>query len=64
MLAAVIMNGIPELRLSQHSKIKTRLPAWQEACRYGNEWCVAITLDSKDFPAMPAGLFLFLSKKR
>jgi len=31
LLAAVIMNEVPELRLSQHSKIKTRLPAWQGA---------------------------------
>ena len=41
-LGAVIMNGVPELRLSQRSKIK-------RACRYGNEWCEAITLGSKDF---------------
>jgi hypothetical protein len=41
-LAAVIMNEVPELRLSQRSKIK-------RACRYGNEWCAAITLASRDF---------------
>jgi hypothetical protein len=41
-LDAVIMNEVPELRLSQRSKIK-------EACRYGNEWCAAITLASRDF---------------
>ncbi len=41
-LAAVIMNEVPELRLSQRSKIK-------RACRYVNEWCAAITLGSRDF---------------
>ena len=37
-----IMNGVPELRLSQRSKIKR---AW----RYENEWCAAIALCSRDF---------------
>jgi hypothetical protein len=41
-LDAVIMNEVPELRLSQRSKIKR---AW----RYENEWCAAITLGSRDF---------------
>ena len=38
----VIMNEVPELRLSQRGKIK-------RAYRYENEWCAAITLGSRDF---------------
>ena len=51
-LGAVIMNEVPELRLSQHSKIK-------RAYRYENEWCVAITLASKDF-----FISFFIQKKK
>jgi len=40
-LSAVLMNGIPEVCLSKHSKIKGHAGM--------KEWCVANTLDSKDF---------------
>jgi len=46
------MNEVPELRLSQRSKIKR---AW----RYGKEWCAAITLGSKDF-----FVYFFIQKKK